>query len=51
MTRHLLLLTLPDMRAAQHLYTEAGFRRLPERDFQPGSGPALLAFGLLLGAE
>ena len=48
--RHLLLLTLPDMRAAQHLYTEAGFRRLPDRDFQPGAGPALLAFGLPLSA-
>ena len=49
--RHLLLLTLPDMRAAQHLYTEAGFRRLPDRDFQPGSGPTLLAFGLPLSAR
>lgn len=47
--RHLLLLTLPDMRAAQHLYAEAGFRRLPARDFQPGSGTSLLAFSLTLG--
>jgi ribosomal protein S18 acetylase RimI-like enzyme len=46
--RHLLLLTLPAMRAAQHLYAEAGFRRLPARDFQLDSGPALLAFGLTL---
>jgi ribosomal protein S18 acetylase RimI-like enzyme len=46
--RQLLLLTLPDMRAAQHLYTAAGFSRLPERDYQPGSGPPLLAFGLNL---
>jgi hypothetical protein len=37
------------MRAAQHLYTEAGFSRLPDRDYQPGSGPILLAFGLNLG--
>ena len=46
--RQLLLLTHPDMRAAQHLYAEAGFRRLPARDFQPGSGTTLLAFGLTL---
>jgi ribosomal protein S18 acetylase RimI-like enzyme len=46
--RQLFLLTLPDMRAAQHLYTAAGFSRLPERDYQPGSGPSLLAFGLRL---
>ena len=44
--RQLLLLTHPDMRAAQHLYTAAGFARLPDRDYQPGSGPPLLAFGL-----
>src|SRR6516164_2176943 len=41
--RRLLLLTHPDMRAAQHLYAEAGFCRLPELDWQPGSGPTLLA--------
>jgi ribosomal protein S18 acetylase RimI-like enzyme len=46
--RQLLLLTHPDMRAAQHLYAEAGFSRLPDRDYQPGSGPTLLAFGLNL---
>jgi ribosomal protein S18 acetylase RimI-like enzyme len=46
----LLLLTAPGMRAAQHLYAEAGFCRLPDRDWQPGSGPALLAFSLTLGA-
>lgn len=44
--RHLLLLTRPDMRAAQHLYTGAGFRRLPERDISPGV--ALIAYGLEL---
>jgi ribosomal protein S18 acetylase RimI-like enzyme len=43
--RGLVLLTHPDMRAAQHLYAEAGFCRLPDRDWQPGSGPTLLAFG------
>jgi ribosomal protein S18 acetylase RimI-like enzyme len=47
--RELLLLTLPDMRVAQHLYTDFGFNRLPERDYQPGAGPTLLAFGLTLG--
>jgi ribosomal protein S18 acetylase RimI-like enzyme len=46
--RQLLLLTLPDMRAAQRLYTEAGFSRLPGLDFQPPSGPLLMAFGLTL---
>jgi ribosomal protein S18 acetylase RimI-like enzyme len=46
--RQLLLLTHPDMRAAQHLYAEAGFRRLPARDFRPGSGTTLLAFSLTL---
>jgi ribosomal protein S18 acetylase RimI-like enzyme len=49
--RHLLLATLPDMRAAQHLYAEAGFCRLPDRDFQPGAGPVLMAFGLHLSAD
>jgi ribosomal protein S18 acetylase RimI-like enzyme len=44
----LLLLTHPDMRAAQRLYAEAGFRRLPDSDYQPPSGPLLLAFGLTL---
>ena len=47
--RLLLLLTAPDMRAAQHLYAEAGFCRLPDRDWRPGSGPTLLAFRKTLG--
>jgi ribosomal protein S18 acetylase RimI-like enzyme len=47
--RRLLLLTHPDMRAAQHLYAEAGFCRLPDLDWQPGSGPTLLAFSRNLG--
>ena len=46
--RELLLLTQPNMRAAQHLYTEAGFCRLPDRDYRPGPGVTLLAFGLSL---
>ena len=33
--RRLVLLTQPDMRAAQHLYEREGFRRLPERDWAP----------------
>jgi len=47
---HLLLFTQPDMKAAQHLYEEAGFRRLPERDWSPEPDDPLLAYGLLLGA-
>jgi ribosomal protein S18 acetylase RimI-like enzyme len=46
----LLLLTMPDMRAAQRLYAELGFSRLPDRDASPGGGPTLLAFGMNLGA-
>jgi ribosomal protein S18 acetylase RimI-like enzyme len=44
--RELLLLTQPDMRAAQYLYAEAGFQRLPHRDFEYAPGHRLLAFGL-----
>jgi len=46
--RELLLLTQPDMRAAQHLYAEAGFRRLPDRDYEYAPGHLLLAFGMVL---
>jgi len=46
--RELLLLTQPSMRAAQHLYAEAGFCRLPDRDYRPAPGVTLLAFGLSL---
>ncbi len=46
--RELLLLTRPEMRAARHLYEEAGFCRLPDRDYRPGPGVTLLAFGLSL---
>jgi ribosomal protein S18 acetylase RimI-like enzyme len=49
--RHLVLLTLTGMRAAQHLYTSAGFHRLPERDWVPPSGTLLLAFGKILGGN
>jgi len=46
--RELLLLTQPDMLAAQHLYAEAGFGRRPDRDFEYAPGHVLLAFGLTL---
>ena len=46
--RELLLLTQPEMRTAQHLYTEAGFRRLPGRDYEYAPGHRLFAFGMLM---
>jgi len=46
--RHLLLLTLPEMRAAHRLYAGAGFGRLPGRDVSLGPGEVLLAYGLAL---
>jgi len=46
--RHLVLLTQPEMKAAHHLYDEAGFARLPERDWSPESGVTLLAYGMIL---
>jgi len=46
--RHLVLSTLPGMRAAHHLYEQAGFSRLPDRDWSPGPGENLLAYGLIL---
>lgn len=45
---HLLLLTQPEMKAAHHLYEEAGFARLRDRDWSPQPGVALLAYGLRL---
>jgi len=42
------LLTRPEMRAAQHLYAGAGFRRLPGRDYEYAPGHRLLAFGMAL---
>jgi ribosomal protein S18 acetylase RimI-like enzyme len=48
--RHLVLLTQTDMKAAHHLYDEAGFARLPERDWSPEPGTTLLAYGLVLDA-
>jgi ribosomal protein S18 acetylase RimI-like enzyme len=49
--RNLLLLTQPEMKAAHHLYDEAGFRRLPERDWSPEPGVSLLAYGLALDSQ
>jgi ribosomal protein S18 acetylase RimI-like enzyme len=46
--RHLVLLTQPEMKAAHRLYDEAGFTRLPERDWSPEPGVMLLAYGLRL---
>ena len=46
--RNLVLLTQPEMEAAHHLYDQAGFARLPERDWSPEAGVNLLAYGLTL---
>jgi ribosomal protein S18 acetylase RimI-like enzyme len=43
--RTLVLLTQPQMKAAHHLYEEAGFARLPDRDWSPEPGTMLLAYG------
>jgi ribosomal protein S18 acetylase RimI-like enzyme len=49
--RRVLLLTQPDMKAAQHLYEQAGFTRLPDRDWSPEPGLTLLAYALDLDKE
>jgi GNAT superfamily N-acetyltransferase len=46
--QYLLLLTQPEMKAAHHLYGEAGFARLPERDWSPEPDVRLLAYGMAL---
>ncbi len=46
--RHLLLFTQPDMMVAHRLYEEAGFTRLPNRDWSPQPGVGLLAYGLMI---
>jgi ribosomal protein S18 acetylase RimI-like enzyme len=46
--RELLLLTQPDMLAAQRLYAGAGFCRLPDRDYEYAPGHRLFAFGMPL---
>lgn len=45
---NLVLSTQPEMRAAHRLYEQAGFRRLPARDWSPEPGTNLLAYGLRL---
>jgi len=49
--QHLLLLTQPEMKAAHHLYEEAGFDRLPERDWSPQPDVTLLAYSLVLTGD
>lgn len=46
--RHLVLCTMANMRPAHRLYEQAGFSRLPERDWSPEPGVTLLAYGLVL---
>ena len=46
--RHLVLCTEPGMRAAHHLYEQAGFVRLPERDWSPAPEVTLLVYGMSL---
>lgn len=46
--RRLRLCTRPPMKAAQHLYAEAGFSRTPELDFEPLPGVPLQAYELAL---
>jgi ribosomal protein S18 acetylase RimI-like enzyme len=48
--RHLVLCTEPAMRVAHRLYEQAGFVRLPERDWSPSPGTTLLVYGLSLDA-
>jgi ribosomal protein S18 acetylase RimI-like enzyme len=43
--RHLVLMTQPEMKTAHRLYAEAGFVRLPDRDWSPEPGIMLLAYG------
>lgn len=50
--RHLVLSTQPEMKRAHRLYEDAGFVRLPERDWEPEPGIRLLAYGkVLAGTE
>jgi ribosomal protein S18 acetylase RimI-like enzyme len=47
---HLVLCTEPEMRPAHRLYEQAGFTRLPERDWSPAPDVRLLVYGLALPA-
>ena len=49
--RHLVLCTMTTMRTAHRLYEQAGFSRLPERDWSPEPGVTLLAYGLVLPGQ
>ena len=49
--RHLVLCTEPAMRVAHRLYDQAGFVRLPERDWSPSPGTRLLVYGLNLDVK
>jgi ribosomal protein S18 acetylase RimI-like enzyme len=46
--RHLVLCSQPDMAAAHRVYQDAGFTRLPERDWSPTAELRLIAYGLPL---
>jgi ribosomal protein S18 acetylase RimI-like enzyme len=46
--RHLVLCSRTDMHAAHRLYEQAGFRRLPGRDWWPSPDLQLVAYGLIL---
>jgi ribosomal protein S18 acetylase RimI-like enzyme len=46
--RHLVLCTMGAMRTAHHLYEQAGFSRLPDRDWSPEPDVTLLVYGLVL---
>jgi len=46
--RHLVLFTQEDMKVAHRLYRDAGFSRLPDRDWKPEPDVTLLAYGLRL---
>jgi ribosomal protein S18 acetylase RimI-like enzyme len=49
--RHLVLCTEPSMRVAHRLYEQAGFVRLPDRDWSPLPDTRLLVYGLNLDAD
>ena len=45
----MVLSSLPEMAAAHSVYARLGYRRLPERDWDPVPGVHLIAFGKPLG--
>lgn len=49
--RHLVLSTRQEMHAAHRLYEQAGFRRLPDRDWFPEPETKLLVYGLRLDQQ